>query len=45
VGPRAGVDGVEKRKFLAIPELELRSSVVQPVANYTVSAVFYTTFE
>jgi hypothetical protein len=33
VGPRAGLDDVEKRKFLTLPGLELRPSVVQPVAS------------
>jgi hypothetical protein len=30
---RAGVDDVEKRKFLTLPGLELRHSVLQPVAS------------
>jgi hypothetical protein len=33
VGPRAGLDDVEKRKYLTIPGLELRHSAVQPVAS------------
>jgi hypothetical protein len=33
VDPRAGLDDVEKRKFLTLPELELRPPVVQPVAS------------
>jgi hypothetical protein len=33
VGPRAGLDDVEKRKFLTLPGLELDPSVVQPVAS------------
>jgi hypothetical protein len=33
VGPRAGLDYVEKRKFLTLLGLELRPSVVQPVAS------------
>jgi hypothetical protein len=33
VDPRAGLDDVEKRKFLTLPELKLNSSVVQPVAS------------
>jgi hypothetical protein len=32
MGPTAGLDDVEKRKFLTLPGLELRS-VVQPVAS------------
>jgi hypothetical protein len=31
--PRAGLDDVKKRKFLTLPGLELRPSVVQPVAS------------
>jgi hypothetical protein len=30
---RAGLDDLEKRKFLTLPGLELRPSVVQPVAS------------
>jgi hypothetical protein len=33
VGPRAGLDDVEKRKFLTLSGLELRPSAVQPVAS------------
>jgi hypothetical protein len=33
VDPRAGLDDVEKRKFLTLPGLELRTSVFQPVAS------------
>jgi hypothetical protein len=33
VGPRAGLDNVEKGKFLTPPGLELRSLLVQPIAN------------
>jgi hypothetical protein len=33
VDPRAGVDNLEKRKFLTLPGLELDPSVVQPVAS------------
>jgi hypothetical protein len=32
VGPRAGLDDVENRKFLTLPGLELRPPVVQPIA-------------
>jgi hypothetical protein len=40
VGFRAGLDDVEKRKFLTLPGLELRPSVVQPVAShYTDGAI------
>jgi hypothetical protein len=40
VGPRAGLDDVEKRRFLSLPGLELRPSVVQPVASrYTDYAI------
>jgi hypothetical protein len=43
VDPRAGLDDVEKRKFLNLPGLELRPSVVQPVASrytdYTILAL------
>jgi hypothetical protein len=31
--PRAGLDDVENRKFLTLPGLELRPSVVQPTAS------------
>jgi hypothetical protein len=33
MGSKAGLDDVEKRKFLTLPGLELRPSVVQPVAS------------
>jgi hypothetical protein len=33
VNPRAGLDDVEKRKFLTLPVLELHPSVVQPEAR------------
>jgi hypothetical protein len=33
VYPRAGLDEVEKRKFLTLPGLELQPSVAQPVAS------------
>jgi hypothetical protein len=33
VGPRAGLDDVEKRKFLTLPGLELRLLVFQPVVS------------
>jgi hypothetical protein len=33
VDPRAGLDPVEKRKFLTLSGLELRPFVVQPVAS------------
>jgi hypothetical protein len=41
VGPRVGLDDVEKREFLTIPGLELRDPlVVQPVASrYTDYAI------
>jgi hypothetical protein len=40
VGPRAGLDDVEKRKFLTLPGLELHPSVVQPVVSrYTDCAI------
>jgi hypothetical protein len=40
VEPRAGLDDVEKRKFLTLPGLELDPSVVQPVASrYTDYAI------
>jgi hypothetical protein len=40
VGPRAGLDDVEKRKFLTLPGLELDPSVFQPVASrYTDYAI------
>jgi hypothetical protein len=39
---KAGLDDLEKRKFLTLPGLELRPSVVQPVASrytdYAISA-------
>jgi hypothetical protein len=35
VDPRAGLDDVEKRKFLTLPVLELNPSTVQPVAIMT----------
>jgi hypothetical protein len=41
VGPRAGLDGVKKRKFLTLAGLELQPSVFQPVpSRYTDWAVF-----
>jgi hypothetical protein len=33
LGPRAGLDDVEKRKFLAIRDSNSDTSVVQPVAS------------
>jgi hypothetical protein len=40
VGPRAGLDDMEKRKFLTLPGLELGPSVVQSVAShYTYCAI------
>jgi hypothetical protein len=33
VGPRAGLDDVEKRKFLALPGLELRHLSRPPLAS------------
>jgi hypothetical protein len=33
VGPRVGLDDVEKRKFVTLQGLELRPSAVQPVAS------------
>jgi hypothetical protein len=40
VGLRAGLDDVEERKFLALPGLELRPSIAQPIASlYTDYAV------
>jgi hypothetical protein len=40
VGPRAGLDDVEKRKFLTIPGLELWPPVIQPIAScYTSCAI------
>jgi hypothetical protein len=33
VGPRAGLDDVEKRKFLILPRLELDLLGVQPVSS------------
>jgi hypothetical protein len=42
VDPRAGLDDVERIKFLTLPGLELDPSVVQPVASrytdYTIPA-------
>jgi hypothetical protein len=35
VGPRAGLDDREKRKFSILPGIELNPSVVQPVAVTT----------
>jgi hypothetical protein len=38
--PRAGLDDVEKRKFLTLPGLELRTLAVQTVAScYTDYAI------
>jgi hypothetical protein len=31
--PRAGLDNVEKRKFLTLPGFELNSSVALPIAS------------
>jgi LEA14-like dessication related protein len=40
MGPRVGLDDVEKKKLLTLPGLELRPSVVQPVASlYTDYAI------
>jgi hypothetical protein len=40
VGPRAGLDDMEKRKFLNLQELELRPLCRQPVASrYTDCAI------
>jgi hypothetical protein len=40
VDPRAGLDDMEKWKFLTLPGLELNTSVVQPVASrYTDCAI------
>jgi hypothetical protein len=33
MNPRAGLDDVEKRKFMNLPELELRPPKSQPVAS------------
>jgi hypothetical protein len=42
VNPRAGLDNMEKGKFMTLMGLELNSSVVQPVASryadYTIPA-------
>jgi hypothetical protein len=35
VGPRAGLDTVETRKILLLPEIEPRPSIPQPVAIST----------
>jgi hypothetical protein len=44
VDPRAGLDELEKRKFLSLPGLEPDTSVVQLVASrytdYTIPAPF-----
>jgi hypothetical protein len=43
VNPRAGLDDMEKSKFLTLSGLELDLSIVQPVAsrytNYTIEAL------
>jgi hypothetical protein len=40
VGPRTGLDDIEKRKFLTLPGLELRPIVIQPAASrYTDCAI------
>jgi hypothetical protein len=40
VGPRTGLDDVERRKFLTLPGLEPDASVVQPVGSrYTDYAI------
>jgi hypothetical protein len=40
VGPRTGLDDVEKGKILSLPGLELLTSVVQPLATrYTDCAI------
>jgi hypothetical protein len=40
VGPRAGLDDVEKRKFLTLLGLKLNPSVIQPIAkHYTDCAI------
>jgi hypothetical protein len=33
VDPRAGMDRIEKRKLLPLPGLEIRPSVLQPLAG------------
>jgi hypothetical protein len=40
VDPRAGLDDVEKRKFLTLPGLELRS-LGRPVHSYTAIRLRY----
>jgi hypothetical protein len=44
VDRRAGLDDMEKRKFLTLPGLELDTSLVQPVASlytyYAIPALF-----
>jgi hypothetical protein len=37
LGPRAGLDDVEKGKFFTLPGLELQLSIVKPVALRTAS--------
>jgi hypothetical protein len=40
VGPRTGMDDMEKRKFLLLPGLELRPLDIQPIASrYTDCAI------
>jgi hypothetical protein len=40
---KAGLDDVEKRKFFTLPGLELRPSIVQPVASrFTDCAIPFT---
>jgi hypothetical protein len=38
VGPRTGLDHLEKRKFLTIEGLELQPSVLQPAADRAIPA-------
>jgi hypothetical protein len=41
MGPRAGLDDMEKFKFLSLPGLEIEHSAVQPVASRYTDCVIH----
>jgi hypothetical protein len=44
VGPRTGLDDMEKRKFFTLPGLELRPTFVQSIANLYTDWAILTSF-